>query len=375
VSSHVRDMFQPARWDPDRLIHALYPSAVFITAFVFWILMNPPTGPKVPMFAGLLSVMVLQTRMKPLPLLIMTLLGLLLAVAPVYWLVMPALSTGFDLLCLIFIFSFVFGYLGGRSPALKLGPMFMFVIATGLSNQQSYSFQGLVDMSLMLLLAGGLLTVVYYLFNPIHPEQNLLRSLRRFFQGCARVTAGFALVDPANREKGRRKRKRYFQSMVLPAPGAIQTAQQHLDYKLYPDNPPEKVQRLHDSVQSIAYRLESLELAHVRLAEHSSDLPASLDLLRYQVSETLQRVFDCWASFEPGDAFAEQRGTLERLMRDLQQRVNNLETAEDRLLVGDRVLTDLYTMLGSVRGLIAAMGNAQGIINQINWPQWATARF
>ena len=65
----------------------------------------------------------------------------------------------------------------------------------------------------------------------------------------------------------------------------------------------------------------------------------------------------------------------ERLMRDLQQRVNNLDTAEDRLLVGDRVLTDLFTMLGSVRGLIAAMGNAQGIINQINWQQWAAARF
>ena len=32
-------------------------------------------------------------------------------------------------------------------------------------------------------------------------------------------------------------------------------------------------------------------------------------------------------------------------------------------------------LLGSVKGLIAAMGNAQDIINQINWAQWATARF
>ena len=89
-------------------------------------------------------------------------LGLLLAVAPVYWLIMPALSTGFGLLSLIFVFSFIFGYLGGRSPALKSGPMIMFVVGTGISNQQSYSFQGLVDAALMLLLAGAIVTVGWF---------------------------------------------------------------------------------------------------------------------------------------------------------------------------------------------------------------------
>ena len=104
---------------------------------------------------------------------------------------MPALSTGFGLLSLIFVYSFVFGYLGGRSPALKSGPIIMFVLMTGISNQQSYSFQGLVDGALMVLLAGVIMTVVFFLFSPMRPEQALLRSLRRFFHGCARVTRGF----------------------------------------------------------------------------------------------------------------------------------------------------------------------------------------
>ncbi len=65
VSSHLRDIFQPACWDPNRLIHALYPAAVFIAAFLFWILMNPPAGPKVPMFAGILAIMVLLSRANP----------------------------------------------------------------------------------------------------------------------------------------------------------------------------------------------------------------------------------------------------------------------------------------------------------------------
>ena len=375
VSPHVRDTFQPARWDPDRLLHALYPSAVFISAFVFWILMNPPTGPKVPMFAGLLSVMVLQTRANPVALLITMLLGLLVAVAPVYWLVMPALSSGFGLLSLIFIFSFVFGYLGGASPALKTGPMMMFVVATGISNQQSYSFQSMADMSLMLLLAGVILTVVHYLFHPMRPEQNLLRGLRRFFQGCARVAAEFAVVDPAYREKGRWKRKGYFQSLVLPAPAKIQAAQKNLDYELYLDNSPDKVQRLHDCVQSIAYRLQSIEIAHDRIARQSSEFPESLVPLRGRAWESVQLVFERWAAFEPDDAFEQQRGSLQDLSHDLQQQLDALESSGDGDSISDSLLTDLYTMLGSVKGLIEAMANAQSIINQINWAQWATPRF
>jgi hypothetical protein len=375
VSSRVRDIFQPTRWDPGRLFNALYPPAVFVAAFLFWILMNPPTGPDVPMFAGILSIMILQTRMNPLASWFSMLLGLLFAVAPVYWLVMPALSNGFGLLSLIFVYSLFFGYFGGRSPALKSGPMIMFVVATGISNQQSYSFQGLVDAALMILLAGAILTAVYYLFNPMRPEQVLLRSLRRFFHGCARVTGGFALDGPSKRAKGRRIRKRYFESVVLPAPAKIQKAQKNLDYKLYPDNSPDKVQRLHDSLQSIAYRLESLELAHDRIARHSSELPEPFVRAGTQVRHTMQGIFERWARLEPGDVFEQQRVSLEHLSRELDQQFDDLESGRDRDLTSDQDLTSLYTMLGSVRGLIDAMANAQIVINQINWQQWATVRF
>jgi uncharacterized membrane protein YccC len=375
ISSSGQDRFQPSAWDPERLIHALFPPAAFIAACFFWILMNPPTGPKVPMFAGVLALVLLRTPMNPLQLLVVFVLSIFLAVAPVYWLVMPRLSTGFDLLGLIFIYSFVFGYLGGRSPALKSGPIIMFVMMTGISNEQSYSFQGPVDGALMLLLAGAIITVVYFLFSPLRPEQALLGGLRRFFLGCARLTRGFALDGPSERARGQRIRRRYFQSMVLPAPAKIQTAQQHLDYRLYPDNPPEKVQRLHDSVQSITYRLESLELAHGRLARDSSELPDSLIILGRQLHELLQGIFAHWARLDPGDEFERRRGSLQQLSHDFQRQFDTLTTDRDRDLVSDQVLVDLYATLGSVRGLIEAMANTQGVINEINWPQWTTARF
>jgi len=54
--------------------------------------------------------------------------------------------------------------------------------------------------------------------------------------------------------------------------------------------------------------------------------------------------------------------------------IDALATGQDRGPISDRVLADLYTMLGSVKGLIEAMANAQSIINQINWRAWATPR-
>jgi uncharacterized membrane protein YccC len=375
VSLPDANLLQPTRWDPQRLIHALFPPAAFIAAFFFWVFLYPPPGPAVPMFAGVLSLVILRTPMNPLPLFAVFVLSIFLAVAPIYWLVMPALSSGFGILSLIFIYSFVFGYLGGRSPALKLGPMVLFVILTGINNQQRYSFQGPVDGALMILLSGTIVSVVFFMFTPMRPEQALLRSLRRFFHGCARVTREFAQALSA--QPGRRQRvgRQYLGSLVLPALANMKTAQEHLDYKLYPANSPENVQRLYDSLQSVAYRLESLEITQRRIASQSTQVPKSFARLGRQVCETQQRVFERWAGLDPDDEFEKQRVLLQQLSQKIQQQLDDLTSDRDRDQVSDQVLTDLCTMLGSLRGLNEAVRNAQRAMNQINWPQWATARF
>ena len=84
------------------------------------------------------------------------------------------------------------------------------------------------------------------------------------------------------------------------------------------------------------------------------------------------RVFERWARLEPGDEFAHKRDSLQHLSRELEQQLHALVTNRDRAPISDKVLTDFYTMLGSVRGLIEAMANAQAAINQINWQQWTT---
>jgi uncharacterized membrane protein YccC len=289
---------------------------------------------------------------------------------------MPRLDNGFELLALIFAFVFASGsLLVGRRAVLKTMILAMFVMMTGISNQQSYSFIGLVNAALMMLLALGIISVVQILLSPYRPEQVFLHHVRRFFRGCARVTSGFVLGSPADQTNGRRLRKRYFQSMVLPAPGKIQATQKHLDDGQHPQTSPEKMQRLIDSLQDIVFRLQALEIAHRRIAPRSSEIADSFISHGRQVQEAIRRVFERWAELDQGAEVEKLRDELQQLAVDLERQFSTLEAGNAQDDVDDQMVTDLYTMLGSSRGLIAAMARAQEAMNQINWPALATTRF
>ena len=176
------------------MVNGLLPAVCFTAAYFFWIYFDPPTGPSVPNMAATFGLLVLLTPMNVLVLIPLVLVAIWGIVAPVYFFVMPRLSTGPELLTFIFGFAFVVGLFRGRLAPLKTLTLVMFVMMTGISNQQSYSFMGLVDGALMMLLALCIVAVVQTLLSPLRPEQSLLTSVRRFFRGCARVVGGFSLA-------------------------------------------------------------------------------------------------------------------------------------------------------------------------------------
>ena len=370
-----RDLFQPSRWQPQRLMKALYTPLCFIAAYLFWIYTDPPTGPSIPFVTTMVGLLMLLKPFNPMAMLFVMVLSIWVAVAPVYFFVMPALDSGIGILSLIFFYTFFFGYLGGRSPVLKTGPIAMFVMMTGISNQQTYSFIGLVNGAMMWILGVSILSVVYMLWIPSRPERLLLSSLKRFFQGCGHIASGFALNRIKDRVKGRKLRRRYFESMVLPVPIQLQKVEKNLEYKLFPDNTPEKVQHLLDSLQSITFRLQSLEIAYDRAALHSPDLMESFSPLGRKLRERLQHVFTGWARFERVDALGDERANLQQISRDLEKRLDTLAYNKDGVGEEDRMISNFYALLGSLRGLIEAMAETQGAISQINWGQWAEERF
>jgi hypothetical protein len=228
---------------------------------------------------------------------------------------------------------------------------------------------------MMMILGLSILSVVYMLWTPSRPERILLSSLKRFFHGCGHITSGFALDRLKDRVKGRKLRKRYYESMVLPVPAQLQKVEKNLEYKLFPDNTPEKVKLLLDSMESISFSLQSLEIAYDRVATNCPDLMTSFSPLRKQLRERLQRVFGSWARFQRTDALGDERATLQEISRDLEKQLDMLHYDRDKARTEDRMIRDFYALLGSVRSLIETMADMQGVINQINWDQWARARF
>lgn len=349
------DPYQPSAWHPERLLKATFPALCWIAAYAFWIYVNPPGGPAVAMIAAAFGLMALMTPASLFGLLIVLLLSMFITVAPVYMLIMPLLDSGFGLLSLIFIYAFVFAWLGGISPILKLGPLAMFVMMVDINNDQVYSFILLVTAGLVMLLGVSIVVIVHKLLSPMHPEKIMLRSVRRFLTGCARITE----------TRKRKVKRRIFESTILPISAQLPGMEKNLDYSQFPDNPPDKVQGLVDNLQSIRFRLQSLDATYDRAVSESPELMQTLAPLNTKWRRRVQNVFEQWARLEKTDTLIEEWNAQASLSKELEQHD----------ITDDRALQNLYAVVGSTQSLLEAMKELGDSIKQINWNQWAVARF
>jgi len=373
--TQIPDPFQPTAWNPERLLKALFPALCWIVAFTFWFYVNPPGGPAIPMMGAVFGLMMTMAPANLFGLLIVLLLSMFIFVAPVYMFLMPILDSGFGILALIFVYTFVFGYLGGRSPILKIGPLVMFVMVININNDQAYSFIALVTAGLVILLGISIVVLVHRLLSPMHPEKVLLRGVHRFLAGSARIINDFRQRSPRQQVRGRRRRKRVFETAILPVSAQLLSVEKNLDYSQFPDNTLEKVQDLVDNLQSIRFRLQSLETAFDKAIGESPELMQALAPLSEKWRQRVQGLFERWARLERADTLIEEWGTRADLSDELEQQLGELEQGKRPDDIDDRALQNLYAVMGSTQSLLDAMKELGDSMKQINWNQWAVARF
>ena len=367
--------FRPARWNPERLIRALFPALCWATAWTFWIHVQPPGGPSIPMMAAAFGLIMVMAPMNLLGLLLVLLLSMFIVVLPVYLFVMPLLDSGFAILALIFVYTFCFGYLGGRSPVLKIGPLLMFVMMVDITNEQSYSFIKLATGGLVMLMGVSIVVLVHRLLSPMHPEKVLLRSLRRFFKGCASITATYAPHTRRRQAAARRRRKRLFESRILPLPVQLRGVMKGLDYQLFPDNTEDRVQHLANSLYSLRIRLQALEATYNMTASESPELLQAVQPLHGQWRRRTREVFEKWARLQPANTLIDAWRNQPELSQDLQQHLDELQRHQGPAAVDEAGAQNLYTLIGSIKGLLHAMEELQESMQRLNWDQWAAARF
>jgi uncharacterized membrane protein YccC len=369
------DSYQPSAWNPERLLKATFPALCWVTAYIFWIYVNPPGGPAIPMMGAAFGLMMVMAPANLFGLLIVLLLSMFITVAPVYLLIMPTLDSGFSLLALIFIYTFVFACLGGISPVLKLGPLAMFVMMVDITNDQTYSFIALVTAGLVMLLGVSTVVVVHRLLSPMHPEKILLRSVHRFLGGCARIIGELQLLSARQQIRGRKLRRRIFETTILPISAQLLSVEKNLDYAQFTDNTPEKVQDLVDSLQSIRFRLQSLGTTYDKAASESPELMQALAPLNEKWRQRVQNIFETWARLENTDALIKEWSTQASLSHELEQQLGELKKGKSPDDIDDRALENIFALMGSIQSLLESMEQLGDSMKQINWNQWAVARF
>ncbi len=168
---------------------------------------------------------------------------------------------------------------------------------------------------------------------------------------------------------------RVFETAILPVATQLMNVEKNLDYPLFPDNTKEKVGRLVDSLQSIRYRLQSLETAWEKAIGESPELMQALAPLSEKWRQRVQGIFERWAHLERAGTSAWEWSTRADLSHELQQQLAELEQGKRPDDIDDRALQNLYAVMGSTQSLLDAMKELGDSMKQINWNQWAVARF
>jgi uncharacterized membrane protein YccC len=373
--AHKTQPFQPARWNPERLLKALFPALCWVAAWSFWIHIQPPGGPAMPMMATAFGLVMVMAPINLLGLLLVLLLSMFIFVAPVYLLVMPLLDSGFAILTLIFVYTFVFGFLGFRSPVLKLGPLMMFVNMANVTNDQVYSFILLVTGGLVMLIGVSIVVLVHRLLSPMHAEKALLRTLQRFFQGCAGIAIAYKV--PATRQvtTARKHRKRLFENRILPLPVQLQGIMKGLDYQQFPANSEDRVQDLAHNLYSLRNRLLTVEASYNTAVTKSPELLQAIQPLQGDWHRRVHEVFNKWARLEAADDLIDAWRRRPELSQDMRQHLDELQQRQGATGISETGEQNLYALLGSLKGLLEAMNNLQDSMHAINWAEWSTARF
>ena len=141
--------------------------------------------------------------------------------------------------------------------------------------------------------------------------------------------------------------------------------EKNLDYPQFPDNTPAKVKSLVDNLQSIRLRLQSLDATYGRVVNESPELMQALAPLNEKWRQRVQSLFEKWARLEKADTLIEEWSIQASLPQELEQQHD----------FDDRALQNLYAVVGSTQSLLEAMKELGDSLKQINWNQWAVARF
>lgn len=352
----------------------LIPLIAFPAGWMLWIFFNPPGGPSLPSTTATFALLVAMSSsfriLKLIPILFAVMLGL---VAPIYFLVMPKLNNGPELFGLIFVYVFCINMIFSvRQPLVKTLSLVFFVMLTGISNDQTYSFSAIAIGAQMLLIAVLIVGIVQTIVSPYRPDRSLIRELRAFFKSCHDLSSRFSRRPDREVTQGESD---FQHSQALLNPLNTHLKNVLAAAKMIPNNSdtsaPQIAQSLSHSLVNVANRLVAVDLAYRAYSKHRLEISDDLGILIDQTLDSLTNVLQEWAKWNV-TAFRNRESSV----RDLAIEARHLlkkQTQRDSDY-GEKTAAT-FIMVGAVRGLVDAVRHTQDVFDQCRWNTWAIAKF
>ena len=290
-------------------------------------------------------------------------------------LVMPHLAGFASLAVVIFAAVFLITYLFSRPTqiASKTAALALLVILLDVTNEQSYDFLNVANLGLVLLLVFAVLAVAAHFPVSFRPERVFLRLLGRSFRACAYL-ASTLQWDPADPPTRWQRFMRVLHVGDLAGvPGKLITWGNALPAAALGQSTTAQVQKLVDSLQALAYRMQ--DLIEARAAPQSQALARELlsEVRAWRVG--LQNIFCHLAQHPEAADFADFRSRLDAMLEGLERQSKKAVSQASRADLSTRETENSIRLLGAFRGVSEELVNFAREAGRIDWARLREARF
>jgi uncharacterized membrane protein YccC len=366
----------PAPPVPDRLIGVLRTVAVLWLNLLLWIyLPDLPNGTMLVILGNVFAMLFfLRPQMRPLVLLVPMAFGVAVGyVAHIF--IMPHLSGFIELGTMLFVtvFGLVYLFYSPRNILWRYFGLIFFMVIAAIDVNQHYSFQAIVNMSLVFLMLLGTLTLTRYFPVSLRPEDRFQAILGRFFRSSAFLLATTGWSRDRAPSRLQLWRKAFHLNEVASAPQNLGTWAHDLSPEALGTTTPAQVQDLLTSLQVVSDCMQTLMQA--RTAHQSDAMVRELheDVHSWRVG--MQAIFARLASAPESADFADYRSRLEAKLEWLEARIAEVLDRTDERGLSTEEGDNMHRLLGSHRGLSEALVGLAKQSAAIDWPSLREARF
>ncbi|MFT5453474.1 MAG: putative membrane protein YccC, partial [Enterobacterales bacterium] len=293
----------------------------------------------------------------------------------IYIFLMPQISSFMLLGPLIFSATFVIGYLFS-APKQALGRVIglaMFIMVTGISNQQSYSFLAVANTALMYPIAFMIISISAYFPISWNPNHVFKKMHKRYFHSCAYVIASIFDNSQIKRTLKVRYKLSFHTKEIATLPHKLNSWVKSIDTKGVSVISSDQVQALVNCQEALTLCIQDLQKIY-KNTEHlylTEEMQNAMHMWSRQISDCLEKI-----SKQSDSEIREILGSrVGGITEKFEQHIRTLMDKGDASQFSKEDGENFYILLGAYRSVSERVIEYTGKYERINWTQWYEPRF